>query len=462
MLVKRYVVKEMPEAVAMIREDLGKDAVILSTKKVQSKGFLGLFSKTHIEVVAAANEEKPAERPASPPVQPHVVTQPPLPRNMAVGAYQQQVRPQVGSPTAILEPAPPAQPVQPNPEPASPQPAWTPPTPAAIAPPVIAVTPEPEASPQEVLDTRTVRLADSASSFGVRSAEESQVLKEVQDLRQLIRSLLHASDNKMLPAPVSLLRKQLLANGMEEEFVDSLIERGIREFQQVQDITEQEFRGILTKFIKEELVKVADPAPLAPTTRVASFMGPTGVGKTTTIAKLAAEQVLTLGKKVGLITTDTYRIAAVEQLRTYATILNVPLEVCYSPEDVKRAIEQFSDRDLILVDSAGRNYHNRLNVQELTPYLQALAPDETYLVLTLTSKPSDLENIVKNFGQVPIQKLLFTKADETTSYGVIYNLVVRHKIPLSYLTTGQTVPDDIEIVSADQVATLLVGENSDA
>ncbi|PWK12694.1 flagellar biosynthesis protein FlhF [Tumebacillus permanentifrigoris] len=435
MLVKRYLVKEMPEAVAMIREDLGKDAVILSTKKIQSRGFLGLFSKTHIEVVAAANEEKPPERP---PVSPSS-----MPRNFAMGAYQQhQVRPTAAGATATLEPeramafqpeaAPPVAPVA-----------------AVSATPVEPVLEPPQVFTEPLLAPRA-------------KEDDTQVLKEVQDLRHLIRSLIHTTDNKVLPEAVVRVRKELLANQVDEELVDDLVERGIREFQQVQDITEQEFRGILTKFISEELEKVGVPSSIAPTTRVASFMGPTGVGKTTTIAKLAAEQVLSHGKRVGLITTDTYRIAAVEQLRTYATILNLPLEVCYSPEDVQRSMEKFAEFDLILVDTAGRNYHNQLNVRELKPFLQALTPDETFLVLALTSKASDLTDIVKNFEQVPIQKFLFTKADETTSYGAIYNLVVRRNIPLSYLTTGQTVPDDIEIVSAQKVASLVVGEKSDA
>ncbi|MBL0388929.1 flagellar biosynthesis protein FlhF [Tumebacillus sp. ITR2] len=427
MLVKRYVVKEMPEAVAMIREDLGKDAVILSTKKIQSRGFLGLFSKTQIEVVAAANEEKTEERPAA-------AT---MPRNFAMGAYQQQTRPQSGGATATLEPSAPFVP-QEVPEPV-----------AAVAAFQAAVSAPPPAPASTVVMTS-------------EKEDDTQVLKEVQDLRKLIRSLINANDTKMLPESVSRVRKQLLANNVEEELVDELIERGIREFQEVQDISEQEFRGILTKLIRKELEKAGEPSPIAPTTRVASFMGPTGVGKTTTIAKLAAGQVLTYGRRVGLITTDTYRIAAVEQLRTYATILNVPLEVCYSPDDVQRAMERFADYDLILVDTAGRNYHNRLNVRELNPFLQALSPDETFLVLALTSKSSDLSDIVENFDQVPIQKFLFTKADETTSYGSIYNLVARHGISLSYLTTGQTVPDDIELASVQKVASLLVGEKSDA
>jgi flagellar biosynthesis protein FlhF len=433
MLVKRYVVNEMPEAVAMIREELGKDAVILSTKKIQKRGFLGLFSKTQIEVVAAANEEeKRPERPVAP------LTS----RNTALGAYQQASKP--------LQPSVPLQ--------------AEPPRPAMAEPVQTTGRPIQEASvatlspPQVTEPAVTARPATTAPPLVL---EEGKLLTEVQEMRNLLRTLIHSPDSQVLPESIVNIRKQLLDQDVKEHYVDELIERGIRHFNQVKQIDEQEFRGILTKFIKEDLETVDKPSPLSPNTRVASFLGPTGVGKTTTIAKLAAEQVLMRGKKVGLITTDTYRIAAVEQLRTYANILNVPLEVCYSPEDILRALEKFADRDVILADTAGRNYRNTLNVRELDTYLQALRPDEAFLVLSLTTKASDLEEIVGNFGQVRIDKFLFTKADETKTYGSVYNLVKDYRIPLSYLTTGQNVPDDIETLSTEKLASLIAGEKSD-
>ncbi|MGZ4135401.1 MAG: flagellar biosynthesis protein FlhF [Tumebacillaceae bacterium] len=463
MLVKRYVVKEMPEAVAMIREDLGKDAVILSTKKVQSRGFLGLFAKTHIEVIAAANEAEPKNE--RPPVNPiHSVARP-----VAMGAYQQSkaqvpdtekrtveppfstavVAQQVPAQTAVV-PSPPVAPAV--------QPIIRQQEPERVDAPVIQKVEFPVINPRVERPTTTPAVRAPEASTQVA---DDTVLKEVQELRLLLRSLVNSSSTSMLPESVITVRKQLLAQDLEEELVDELIEKGIRQFQQIQSIDEQEFRGILLNFIKEELVAVAEPLPLGLQTRIVSLMGPTGVGKTTTIAKLAAEQVLKYGKRVGLITTDTYRIAAVDQLRTYANILNVPLEVCYSPEDVDRALEQFADRDLILVDTAGRNYYNDLNVRELNAYLQVLHPDETYLVLSLTTKVSDLMQIAENFTKLTIDKFLFTKMDETKTYGAMYNVVSRHKVPLSYVTTGQNVPEDIEVVSAEKVARLIVGERTD-
>ncbi|ASS75633.1 flagellar biosynthesis protein FlhF [Tumebacillus algifaecis] len=406
MLVKRYLVKEMPEAVSMIREELGSDAVILSTKKVHKRGFLGLFPKTHIEVIAAANEQEP-------PVEPRV--QQFNARPTATNAYQRQM----GQPPTTPSPAE--------------TPVATPPAP-----------PKPE--PLSVSETAPVM------------EDDEKVLKEVQELRTMFRSLLNSSYNQLMPEAVVNVRKQMLKNDLSEEAVDELIERGIRNITQVHEVSEQEFRGILTNFIREDLERYSPPAQIALKSRVVAFIGPTGVGKTTTIAKLAAEQVLARGKKVGLITTDTYRIAAVEQLRTYANILGIPLEVCYAPEDIKRAMGVYADFDLVLIDTAGRNYHNLLNVRQLNTYLEEIQPDETYLVLSLTTKASDLEEIAGNFTQVRADKFLFTKSDETKTYGAVYNLVTRYKKPLSYLTTGQNVPEDIEEVSTEKLAKLLTGE----
>lgn len=488
MLVKRYVVKEMPEAVAMIREELGKDAVILSTKKVQTRGFLGLFSKTHIEVIAAANEqESKPQRPSGGSAAQTVPAQPVapvVPRQAAMGAYQKSQAPKAQAEEAFhaaaarmeqeQEEAPsyqaPRAEVQPEQLPSHEAPrvefprvdqptrfedSRTEPRRVEKLPDQ---PPRTETRTQEPARFEAGSPASEATNDPVPANED--VLKEVQELRSLIRSFINTPANPMMPDSVTRVREQLLDRDLHEEAVNRLIERGIRHFQQVQDIQEQEFRLILTNFIKEELDRLDPPSQIRTETRIAAFIGPTGVGKTTTIAKLAAEQVLTNGKKVGLITTDTYRIAAVEQLRTYANILNVPLEVCYSPEDVKRAIETFDDRDLIFVDTAGRNYGNELNVKELNSYLQVLQPDETYLVLALTTKASVLDKIVRNFSQVAVDKLLFTKADETEAFGAIYNLAERYKIPLSYLTIGQNVPDDIETVSTAKLSSLIVGENS--
>ncbi|GAE36047.1 hypothetical protein [Halalkalibacter akibai] len=177
--------------------------------------------------------------------------------------------------------------------------------------------------------------------------------------------------------------------------------------------------------------------------KIINLVGPTGVGKTTTIAKLAAFCVLKKQKKVALITTDTYRIAAVEQLKTYAKILNIPLEVAYSIDDFKRAIDQFKHYDLVLVDSAGRNFRNQLYVEELNKVIDFKQDAQTYLVLSLTSKYEDMKEILAQFDLISIQKVILTKKDETSTYGAMLNIPLELGKGIAYVTTGQNVPDDI-------------------
>ncbi|MDT2264619.1 AAA family ATPase [Paenibacillus larvae] len=186
------------------------------------------------------------------------------------------------------------------------------------------------------------------------------------------------------------------------------------------------------------------------------FVGPTGVGKTTTIAKLAAEQVLKHHKKAGFITSDTYRISAVEQLRTYANILGVPLEVVFSPQNLPRAFEALQDVDVIFMDTAGRNFRKELAVSELNALLQSCGETETYLVLSLTTKYEDIRVITENFIKFGVDKVLFTKMDETATYGTLVNLKRDFQLPFSYLTDGQNVPDDITLADEDKIVELLL------
>jgi flagellar biosynthesis protein FlhF len=188
------------------------------------------------------------------------------------------------------------------------------------------------------------------------------------------------------------------------------------------------------------------------------MVGPTGVGKTTTIAKLAAAHALTHRRKVALITADTYRIAAIEQLRTYSDIIGIPLEVVYSPEEIRPAIESHSDADVILMDTAGRNPRNPARMLELRGIIRAARPDEVHLVISATTKNFDALDVVDRFEQVGFDRLLFTKLDESSTYGMILNTLVRAQRPLSYLGTGQDVPEDFEIASAAKLAHMIMGD----
>jgi len=186
--------------------------------------------------------------------------------------------------------------------------------------------------------------------------------------------------------------------------------------------------------------------------RLVALVGPTGVGKTTTIAKLAANIRLREKRRVGLITVDTYRIAAVEQLRTYADIIDLPMEVISSPRETKAAIAKLSDTDLILMDTAGRSPRDDVKIQELKHILSEAEADEIHLVLSSVSSAANLTRIVERFQPVGVSSLLFTKLDESAMLGHLLAVLDDCRLPVSYLTRGQNVPDDIEPAVSEKLA----------
>ncbi len=186
-----------------------------------------------------------------------------------------------------------------------------------------------------------------------------------------------------------------------------------------------------------------------------ALIGPTGVGKTTTIAKLSARYALLYRKKVGLLTVDTFRIAAVDQLRTYAEIMRLPIEVVVSPQDVTSALNRLADRDVIFIDTAGRSQRNELQMSELRAFLNAISPDEVHLVLSSTSNRRTIKEVVDRFSSVHYDKLIFTKMDETLTPAIILNGKYWTGKPVSYITTGQSVPDDIEDADAEKLTDLI-------
>lgn len=442
MRVKRYVVDSMPDALQKIRTDLGKDAVILNTKEFRSGGFMGFFSKKKIEVIAATDGVQPSGagggRPAAaskapsasvapssaPPVQaPQAQGMPSAPARAVAAAYSNQREDKLVFPEVpdVLpkESASAAAPKPPAPRP----PASSPPS----APP--AGTPK-----------------------------EDMLLEEIKQMKEMMTKLSRQSAGMPVVDPVieqlyARLGDQELAPGI----IDRMMERLTEEAEAAGEAISEQFALQSVRRQLEELMAAGKGGkPIAADTRIAHFVGPTGVGKTTTIAKLAAEQVLKYQRKVGFITSDTYRIAAVEQLRTYATILNVPLEVVFSPLDLAKAFEQLKDRDLIFMDTAGRNFRNEMYVSELNALLQARGQSETYLVLSLTTKYKDMKAITSNFSKFKLDKVLFTKLDETDSYGAIINLIHEFGLQPSYVANGQSVPDDIEELDEQHIIELML------
>ncbi len=192
--------------------------------------------------------------------------------------------------------------------------------------------------------------------------------------------------------------------------------------------------------------------------RIVALVGPTGVGKTTTVAKLAAHYTLGRKASVALITVDTFRVGAVEQLKTYSRIMGVPLEVASTPAEVQKAVDSHGDKDLIIIDTVGRSPRDNETIESLREMLQFPQPIEIHLCVAATTRDSELRSIVKSFSVLPVSRLLFTKLDESSSFGSIINLQIENKMPLSYFTRGQRVPEDIEPASAKKVAELLFGE----
>ena len=253
-----------------------------------------------------------------------------------------------------------------------------------------------------------------------------------------------------------LIFKQLLENDVEERIAKKLVE-GIHyqlkgdeynDLKRILDILLKKIASII-KVVAESDVPRSGPKLIA-------MIGPTGVGKTTSIAKLATNNKLMYRKKVGIISIDTFRIAAVEQLRTFANIAEIPLRVVYNADEIISAVSEMKDMELIYIDATGRSQKDKNRLQDIKKFLEAVRIDEVHLVMSLTSKLKDMLDITDKFGIIPFNRLLFTKLDETTNLGSVLSIITKTKKPLSYLSIGQNVPDDIEKVNPDKLARMIV------
>jgi flagellar biosynthesis protein FlhF len=193
-----------------------------------------------------------------------------------------------------------------------------------------------------------------------------------------------------------------------------------------------------------------------------ALIGPTGVGKTTTVAKLAARFALLEGRRVALVTSDTYRLAAVDQLYRYGELMRLPVREVSSPAKVRAVLDDLGDMDLILLDTAGRSQHDDMKMNDLGLFLDAARPDETHLVLSGTASYRNLADAVERFSHFDVDRVLFTKLDESASCGLLLNVLLRLNKSLSYVTTGQSVPDDIEVGDPFKIARLIIGSPVEA
>lgn len=393
MKVKKYTGNNVQEIYQEIRLEMGKDAVILHTKKQKRGGIFGFFAKEYYEITAAV-EEIPIEEET---VKPAVVTQ-----QVFAQELNQQIR-----------------------------------------------MPQPKEA--EEVGTGDCNLSEPASSSG----------NELRNMQEKMEEMMALLENTSQGFKGDFKRYY---DKMIEQEVDSKI--AARILKKVEKrYYELEKQESISQLLKEEIFKIIRPGkPIDLTMKnkqlVVALVGPTGVGKTTTIAKLAANYTIMDKKKVSLVTVDTYRIAAVEQLKTVGEIIGVPVEVVFTPQNLKNTINSHLDKDIVFIDTAGRSHKNSIQMSEIKGFLDAAAPDDIFLVLSASTKYKDMLDIIEKYGSLPIKKLVFTKLDETTTYGAILNIVDKTKKSLSYFTNGQSVPDDIEVVDQERFWKLLMGEIS--
>lgn len=369
MNMKKYKADTMVNAMKKVRADFGEEAIILSSNVVKTKGFLGLFKKKSVEVVAGYDE--------------------------------------------------------------------------------------PIARKEHVYES--VKHVQNRTDF---AAEELK--QEISEMKLLLEKIRPSARLSHYPDEMQPLLDYLKKQELSEELILHIAE-GIFNRMKVEklDFTLDEQEEIAKQLLQELMADL----PFGGITfkkKYINVLGPTGVGKTTTIAKIAARALLEKKCKVGFITTDTYRIAAIEQLRTYANLLQAPVEIAYNQKDFEDAIEKFSQLDLVFIDTAGRNYKEVKYLDDLTELVDFSLDMESFLVLSMTSKEQDMKTIIEQFNSFPIEKIIFTKLDETSSMGPLFNLMKDYSIGTAYYTDGQEVPEDITEASAEKLLALLMKDFSDA
>ncbi|MGN7939864.1 flagellar biosynthesis protein FlhF [Virgibacillus sp. 6R] len=289
--------------------------------------------------------------------------------------------------------------------------------------------------------------------------ENPQVIKqpnddlvmEIKELKNMLQSIPTTEQSNMYPEPLKEILEQMknqeVHSRLRNEMMAKLLEFW---YEQNGAATFQQLKEKQYEFFEAQLSDLSFGG-ISYQKKYINVIGPTGVGKTTTLAKLAAECVIEKRKKVAFITTDTFRIAAIDQLKTYAKILNVPIEVCYNLDDFKNAKEKLANYDYILIDTAGRNFLESQYVDDLQKIIDFNDEMETFLVLAATAKPSDMLAVYEQFSVIPINKLIFTKLDETSTRGPLLDVMIRTKKGIAYTTHGQNVPDDIEMATKERI-----------
>jgi flagellar biosynthesis protein FlhF len=407
MILQKYQGTTENEAVEAAKRDLGESAVIMHRRIVKPKGFYKLFKKPYYEVTAGLEENitykkeaKERESVAKPPQEESAIEQ-------KLNSLAKLIEEQVAATASSSKES------------------------ASLKNDLEALAKEPSEDKEK--DT------------------ESKDIQEEKDM---------ASEKRI--ACLQLIYNQLLASEVDETYANELI--GEIEGSLKKDAT---IDNVLAAVYQKIVLKLGTPFSLediGKDVKYIFFIGPTGVGKTTTIAKIASLFKLVKKTNLALLTADTYRIAAVEQLNTYAGILSVPLKVVYSASELSDAKPEMDGFDMVLIDTAGRSHKNKEQTEDIKRFIDAIPENEreVFLVLSAATKYKDLVRIVETYSEFTGFKLIFTKLDETGAIGCMFNVRMLTGAPLSYMTWGQQVPDDIGRVDAQAIAKQLLsgGDNT--
>ncbi|MBS6453342.1 MAG: flagellar biosynthesis protein FlhF [Butyrivibrio sp.] len=413
MIVKKYKADTETAAILAAKEDLGPEAVVLNVKTMKQRGFARFFKHDYVEITAALEEKEFEQKVSS--------------RRPAVNAAAtKEIKPAADKMSGIDYRVDDSR--------------YTETGKNTIE--------EKLDSLHDMLQSHMTGLDKAPGNAGEKDVEQKET-----------------SDNTAKPQsnnfkPLKLIYNKLMENEMDEKYANAIINDINASLKKESNID-----SILAAVYQKIILKLGEPDGIETDERkkIIFFIGPTGVGKTTTIAKLASDFKLNKGKSVAMVTADTYRIAAVEQLNTYAGILDVPVSVAYSPSEICGCLNEFSGYDVIFVDTAGRSHKNEEQKDELIELINNVknggydADIETFLVLSVTTKYKDLINIADTYKEIEDYRLLFTKLDETVTLGNIINLKCYTGAPLSYTTSGQNVPDDIETIDVQKLAKNLLG-----
>ncbi len=460
MTIKKFTGKTQEEAKAKAREALGSNVVIMNIKEVKAKGLAGIFKSSTYEVTAAIEDEGGKAK-----AEFNMESAPSASLKMASNTSTFEA---VADDAIILKDAFSAvnQVLEKQGENISGA-TYQPPK---ISQPALKAKASPDSFvplSEEVPHAHFIEPTYSKPE-GTRALKTEEVNKSFEIKSQPMPAADKPTSKAAIDNEnhvfVKMLYNVLLENEVQEKYINQVLEDMDKVLQ-----TSHSLDNLLSSVYQKMVLKLGAPSAITNGSRkpkVIFFIGPTGVGKTTTIAKIASKFKVEEGKKVGLITADTFRMAAANQLQTYANILGVPLNVIYSADElldtVKKQIRENEDLDFILVDTIGfshKNEQQRSDTAGLISVLNDYYETDVYLVLSATTKQKDLCDIVDSYMSFTKFNLIFTKLDETKSIGNIFNIKLYTGAPLSYVTAGQNVPDDIEVVNAQKLVKQLLGGN---